>query len=142
MVERVLGVDPGMKRIGLALSDEADGKLALPAATVQRDGNDAAAAAAAVAVLETMQVKVDRLIVGLPLRMNGTEGMAARKARTLGAALGDALRVPVVFWDERLTTVGAERSLRTMGVRAKNQRKVVDQVAAAMILQGWLDARE
>ncbi len=67
--------------------------------------------------------------------------MAARKARSFGTALGEALEVPVEFWDERLTTVGAERSLRTMGVASKKQRAVVDQVAAAMILQGWLDAR-
>ena len=140
-MDRVLGVDPGMRRIGLALSDEADGSLALPMETLERKGGEADAVKATVALVRSRELSITRLVVGLPVRLDGTEGMAARKARRFGTALGEALEVPVEFWDERLTTVGAERSLRTMGVASRKQRAVVDQVAAAMILQGWLDAR-
>lgn len=130
-----------MRRIGLALSDEADGSLALPMETLERKGGEADAVKATVALVRSRELSITRLVVGLPVRLDGTEGMAARKARRFGTALGEALEVPVEFWDERLTTVGAERSLRTMGVASRKQRAVVDQVAAAMILQGWLDAR-
>lgn len=130
-----------MRRIGLALSDEADGRLALPMTTLERTGGEAEAVKATVALVRGQAIPITRLVVGLPVRLDGTEGMAARKARSFGVALGEALEVPVDFWDERLTTVGAERSLRAMGVASKKQRAVVDQVAAAIILQGWLDAR-
>ena len=70
------------------------------------------------------------------------EGEAARRARAFGDALGVALGVDVVYWDERLTTVAAERSLREMGRRGARQREVVDQSAATILLQGYLDAKK
>lgn len=81
-------------------------------------------------------------MVGLPLRLDGGEGEAARRARVFGAALAEAMEMDVVYWDERLTTVAAERSLREMGKRGSKRRAVVDQSAAAILLQGYLDAKK
>jgi putative Holliday junction resolvase len=82
---------------------------------------------------------VERVVVGLPLSMDGSVGPAAEAALDEVGALRQALPVPVETWDERLTTVSAERSLRERGVRARDQRRTVDQVAAAVLLQSWLD---
>ena len=140
MSSRILGVDPGARRIGLALDDEASGKLALPHGVVERGVDDRAAAQKVKDVLGELEVTV--AVVGLPLRLDGTEGTAARRARQFGVALEEALGIPVEYWDERLTTVAAERTLREMGVRGQKQRGVVDETAAAILLQGYLDARE
>ena len=140
MSPRTLGVDPGRRRVGLAIDDEASGAMAMPHGTVERGIDDVEAAKkvrAAVADLE-----LEAVVVGLPLRLDGTEGTAARRARSFGAALEKALGVAVTFWDERLTTVAAERTLREMGVRGRAQRGVVDETAAAILLQSYLDARE
>lgn len=139
-MSRILGVDPGARRIGLALDDEASGAMALPHGVVERGVDDRAAAQKVKAALGELELSV--AVVGLPLRLDGTEGTAARRARRFGAALEVALGVPVEFWDERLTTVAAERTLREMGVRGREQRRVVDETAAALLLQGYLDARE
>ncbi len=140
MSPRILGVDPGARRIGLALDDEASGALALPHGVVERGVDDRAAALKVKDALGELEVSV--AVVGLPLRLDGTEGTAARRARKFGVALEEALGVPVEYWDERLTTVAAERTLREMGVRGQKQRRVVDETAAALLLQGYLDARE
>jgi len=140
MSARILGVDPGARRIGLALDDEARGAMALPHGVVERGIDDREAAAKVKAALGETELSL--AVVGLPLRLDGTEGTAARRARKFGAFLEEALGVPVEFWDERLTTVAAERTLRDMGVRGQKQRRAVDETAAALLLQGWLDARE
>ena len=85
---------------------------------------------------------VETAVVGLPLRLDGTEGEAARRARVLGEALRAALDAEVVYWDERMTTVAAERSLREMGRRGSRRREIVDQSAATILLQGYLDAKK
>lgn len=132
---KVLGVDPGQRRVGLAVA-EADVGVALPLRTVP------GGARAVEAVAEAVRTEgIDEVVVGLPLRLDGTEGTAARRARRFGEALGRATGKPVRFWDERLTTVAAERSLTEMGVRGRNRRDVVDQSAAALLLQGYMDAR-
>ena len=137
---RTLGVDPGQRRVGLALDDEAGQSMALPFGTVERGKNDAEAARRVAEALA--EVEVEAVVVGLPLRLSGTEGTAARKARLFGSALEEALGVPVTYQDERLTTVAAERTLRDMGVRGQAQRRVVDETAAALVLQSYLDGRE
>lgn len=136
---QILGIDPGRKRIGLALSDEAEGRLALPFRTVERTKSDVEAARAVKAALE--ERSIERVVVGLPLRLDGTEGEAARRVRRFIQALEAELGVPVHTIDERLTTVSAERGLRDMGVRADRRKEVVDQSAAAIILQTFLDSR-
>ncbi|MFC5994189.1 Holliday junction resolvase RuvX [Pseudonocardia hispaniensis] len=140
---RRLGIDVGMVRIGVALSDP-DGVLATPLATIARDpvpieaggGADLRAIADLVAEHEVVQV-----IVGLPRTLAGREGPAAEAAQAFAAALAGVLDVPIALADERLTSVIATRQLRDRGVTARKQRAVVDQVAAVGILQGWLDAR-
>ncbi len=135
---RVVGLDPGAVRVGVAVSDE-EKRLALPRATVARDKDDKKTAAAIAAALEGDVV--DTLVVGAPLRLDGTVGEAARRAQAFGDAMGSLLGVDVVHWDERLTTTVAEEGLRRAGLDAKKQKAVVDQAAAAVILQSYLDAQ-
>lgn len=134
---RVVGIDPGAARVGIAISDDT-GSIAFPRDTIPAHGGWADAASRVRQALEGEDVTL--LVVGLPLRLDGTEGEAARRARGLGEALGEAFGVEVVYWDERLTTVAAERSLSEMGRRGAKRRDVVDQSAATILLQGYLDA--
>ena len=131
---RVLGLDLGSRRIGVAVSS---GSIATPHAVLQR-AKDRAADHAAVATL-VAELGVGRVVVGLPLSLDGTMGPAARSAAAEAAALGDVLAVPVETYDERLTTVTADRSLSSLGLRGQARRRVVDKVAAAVMLQAWLD---
>jgi putative Holliday junction resolvase len=134
---RVLGVDLGTRRIGVAVSD-GTGTIASPLTVVARSG-DVAADHRRIAAL-VIDEDAERVIVGLPLSMSGTAGPAAQSAMAESETLAAALPVPVELWDERLTTVVADRSMIARGKRAPARRKVVDQVAAAVILQSWLDA--
>ena len=138
-MSQIAGIDPGQARIGVAISDE-DETIAFPRETVPARGGRAVAAGRVREALADDEVSL--AVVGLPLRLDGTEGEAARRAREFGDALGSALGVDVVYWDERLTTVAAERSLREMGRRGTKQRDVVDQSAATILLQGYLDAKK
>jgi putative Holliday junction resolvase len=133
---RALGLDVGEKTIGLALSDET-GMIASPLATLARKGTVADVAAIRALVGEH-DVKV--LVVGLPIEMNGEEGLRARRVRVLADALA-ASGLRVEMWDERFSTVAAERVLIEADLSRKRRKEVVDKVAAAYILQGWLDAR-
>jgi putative Holliday junction resolvase len=141
-VGRWLGVDAGAARVGLALSDP-DGMLAMPLRTVERTGVSDDAVAGEIAE-EVRRGDVSRVIVGLPLHLNGAEGAAAQAARALAGAikahLGDG--VPVRFQDERGSTVQAHDMLHQAGRRAKRHRGVVDQVAAVVILQAALDNKK
>ena len=135
---RRLGVDVGTVRIGVAVSDP-DGILATPVETVRRDRNGAHLRRLAALVAENDVVEV---VVGLPRTLADRSGPSARDAVTIGEELAGKIGpVPVRFADERLTTVGAARSLREAGVRAKEQKGKIDQAAAVAILQGWLDQR-
>ena len=132
---RRLGVDVGAVRVGVALSDPG-GVLATPLATVPRDAGTVRSIAGLVAEHDVVEV-----VVGLPRTLAGREGAAAEAARAFAEELTGALEVPVVFSDERLTTVVATQQLRERGVKGRKQRAVVDQAAAVAILQSWLDAR-
>jgi len=138
-VSRIVGIDPGQARIGVAISDE-ERSIAFPRETVPARGGVAEAARRVQQALSKDEISL--AVVGLPLRLDGGEGEAARRARVFGETLGAALGVEVVYWDERLTTVAAERSLREMGRRGARQRAVVDQSAATILLQGYLDANK
>ncbi|MDP9387544.1 MAG: Holliday junction resolvase RuvX [Actinomycetota bacterium] len=135
---RVVGLDLGGRRIGVAVSD-ATGTLATPHSVVER-GKDRAEDHRRLADL-VEELGAEWVVVGLPLSLSGVAGPAACAADEEARALAGAVAVPVETWDERLTTVSAERSLRAGGVRARDRRRVVDKVAAAVLLQGWLDAR-
>jgi len=133
---RVLALDLGTVRIGVAVSD-AGGLLASPRTVLQRCGDpeqDHRRIAALVADEEA-----ELVLVGLPLSLDGSDGPAARAARAEAADLGATLDVPVVLHDERLTTVTAHRLLGERGLDARARRRVIDQAAAAVMLQGWLD---
>lgn len=133
-----LGLDIGTKRIGVAISDPS-GTYALPVETVQ--SADAQAAARRIAAL-VAERGARALVVGLPLEMNGKEGMAARRVRAfllkLKAALGEDSPPPIIEWDERLTTSAAEQFLISADVSRERRKQVVDQIAATHILEGWL----
>jgi putative holliday junction resolvase len=133
---RVLGIDPGSRRIGLAISDES-GLIAMPLAALAVSG---AAQVVAKLAAEVARLSAERVVVGLPLRLDGRESDAARSARRLSSQLAEASGLEVVLWDERLTTKAAERALREGGVRGEKRRAAVDSIAAALILQSYLDA--
>lgn len=133
---RALGIDVGEARIGLALSDGL-GMLAHPCETVDARRPDVFQRILAIIAREAVKV----IVVGLPRNMNGQEGPAALKAREFADKLRAKLRgCEVRFIDERLSTVAAQRALHDSGRNVKNSRKIIDQVAAQMILQTYLDS--
>ena len=135
---RVLGVDLGSTRVGLAVSDPST-TVASPHSVLRRAGDRSVDHAAIREVVAEYDVEL--VVVGLPLSLDGSIGPAARRALTEVDAMRGTLGVPVETYDERLTTVTAEASLREAGMRAEQRRGVVDKVAAAILLQSWLDAR-
>jgi putative Holliday junction resolvase len=134
---RVVGLDVGSKTIGVAVSDEL-GLLAHPRRTLARRGTRADAEAVAGLVAGEA---AERVVVGLPLTLEGNLGPRAKRVMVLVDALRARLAVPVDTWDERFSTVAAETAMREVGVKAARRKAVIDQEAAAYILQGWLDAR-
>jgi putative Holliday junction resolvase len=135
---RVVGIDLGSKRIGVAVSD-ASGTIASPLTVIARSGSrDADHRAIAGVVAE---YEATRVVVGLPLTLAGGTGTAARAAIDEAAAIARVVGVPVETFDERLTTVAADAILRERGMRAEARRRLVDKVAAAVMLQSWLDSR-
>jgi putative holliday junction resolvase len=135
---RALGLDLGSKRIGVALSDS-EGALALPFDTVVRSG-DRHRDHRRIAELAA-EAEAEVVVVGLPFSLDGTEGPAARRTRREVEELERALPVPIETYDERLTTVTAQRSLIGAELDGRRRREVVDKVAAAVMLQAWLDHR-
>ncbi|HEY7586064.1 MAG TPA: Holliday junction resolvase RuvX [Candidatus Deferrimicrobiaceae bacterium] len=134
---RVLALDFGSHRIGVAVSDPL-GITAqqLPAIRREGDRRDIEAIAAVAG-----EYGVDTVLIGLPLLSGGTEGTQAAKARAFGAKVHERLGLPVVPWDERFTTVQAERHLVEAGVRREKRKEIRDSLAAAFLLQSALDAR-
>ncbi len=132
---RIAALDMGEARIGIAVSDEL-GLTAQGVGVVQRRGGkrDLEALAERLAPYHP-----ERLVVGLPLNMNGTEGPQAAKVRAFATRVAEHLALPLEFWDERLTTVAAERALLEADLSRRRRRDLIDQVAATLILQGYLD---
>jgi putative Holliday junction resolvase len=133
---RVLGVDLGTRRIGLAVSDPS-GTLATPLGVQARDRDHAADHAALLAIADAERIA--RIVVGLPLSLSGDEGPAAQAARAEVEELRAATSLPIEMHDERFTTVSAERRLRDTR-RGRAKRDPVDAAAAAEMLQSYLDA--
>jgi putative holliday junction resolvase len=134
---RALGLDLGSKRIGVAIGDRT-GTIASPLQVLQRSGNvkrDHLAIAELV-----IEEEADIVVVGLPLNMNGSSGPAARAAIDEAAALATVVGVPVVTFDERRTTVTADQAMIEANMRAQARRRIVDKIAAAVMLQNWLDS--
>jgi putative holliday junction resolvase len=136
---RVLALDLGARRIGVAVSDPT-GTLASPYEVLPR-GSERSHDHARVAEL-VQETGAERVVVGLPLSLSGAIGPAAQQVLDEVDELRATAGVPVETYDERLTTVTADRHLREQGLGGRARRKVVDKAAAAVLLQAWLDARE
>lgn len=134
---RLLGIDYGERRIGLAISD-ATGTIATPLEVVP--GNDAPQAAKQIAgIAETREVS--RIIIGLPMRMDGSHGPAAEKAKAFADLIRKHTVIPIQLWDERFSTLTAEQALIEGGARREKRKQVVDKLAAQIILQHYLDSQ-
>jgi putative Holliday junction resolvase len=136
-MDRVLGIDLGSRRIGVAVSDGL-GLTAQPRSTLARHGGARDMQSIATAVED---VGANRIVLGLPLDPEGKEGPAARRARDFADKLRAALNLPVDLVDESFSTVEAEAVLLAADVSRARRKQVVDKMAAAVILQRWLDAR-
>jgi putative holliday junction resolvase len=134
---RILGLDYGSRRIGVALCDEL-GMTAQGIATITRKNREADLGAIADLV---RRHGVERIVIGYPLRLDGSEGIQCEKINRFIRRLETLLSLPVIRWDETLSTKEAEELLRERGVRPEKRREVVDRVAACLILQGYLDAK-
>jgi putative holliday junction resolvase len=132
---RVLAIDPGTVRLGLALSDPS-GTIAQPLSVLTRR-SEAEDLKALADLINTHQV--DQIVVGLPRTMDGRLDAAAQSAQAFGARVSEVTGRPVAYWDERLTTVAAERYLIEQGKRRGKRRQEVDRMAATLLLQGYLD---
>ncbi len=135
---RALGIDPGSKRIGLAVSD-LSGTIASPLMVLQRSKSRQHDLHELARIARDEEAEV--IVIGLPLNMDGSQGKAAKAAVAEGRRLATLVDVPIEMHDERLTTVTAERSMLDAGLNAIERRKVVDKIAAAIMLQSWLDSR-
>jgi putative Holliday junction resolvase len=135
---RALGIDLGSKRIGIAVSD-ISGTVASALTTVHRSSSRRHDHAEIARLVRDEEAEV--VVVGLPLSLDGSAGPAARSAETEARQLASVVGVPVEMYDERFTTVTAERGMLEAGLDARQRRKVVDKVAAAVMLQAWLDHR-
>lgn len=135
---RILGLDFGSRTVGVAVSDG----LLLTAQGVEtierKDENKLRKTAARIEEL-VKEYEVTTIVMGLPKNMNNTEGERVEKTKAFGEMLERRTGLPVVYWDERLTTVAAEQILMESGVRRENRKAVIDKVAACLILQGYLD---
>lgn len=136
---RILGLDYGSKTVGVAMCDP----LGITAQTVEtitrKDENKLRQTLARIEAL-IGQYEIERIVLGYPKNMNNTLGERALKTEEFKASLERRTGLPVVLWDERLTTVAADRVLIESGVRREHRKESVDQIAAAMILQGYLDS--
>jgi len=133
---RILALDPGSVRVGVAISDELR-MMARPLEFIPSEPFPALMDRLK-ALIRDQQVEL--IVVGMPRNMDGTYGEAAAKAREFVAALKDVILVPIRTWDERLTTVSAAKALRSGGTKAARQRGKIDAAAAAILLQGYLDS--
>lgn len=131
---RILGIDLGQARTGVAISDEL-GMLAHPLETIAAKEDLARRIGELV-----RQRNIETVVIGIPRHMNGSVGAGASEALAFAEKLRTSLSCNVITWDERLTTVAAQRALRESGRKTRNSRNVVDQVAAQIILQGYLDS--
>ncbi|GAC1509024.1 MAG: Holliday junction resolvase RuvX [Candidatus Dormibacteraceae bacterium] len=135
---RIMAVDPGSKRVGLAVSDPS-GTIAHALSTEPAEPSDTLASRLS-DIAKAHEAR--RIVVGLPLRLNGTRGPEAAAAQQLANRLREASGLPVEMVDERLTTAAAEKAMIADGVRREKRRLGIDRVAATLLLQGHLDSRK
>jgi len=135
---RAIGLDLGTKRIGVAVSDS-DGRLAMPIEVLVRTGDREGEHRAVAALVAEWEAEV--VVVGVPYSLDGSVGPMAKTMIAEADQLATRLSVPVQTHDERLTTVTAEKQLREQEMSGEDRRKVVDKVAASVMLQAWLEGR-
>ncbi len=134
----ILSVDYGDRRTGIAICDKLE-MLASPVCVITEWNSEALAEK----IIEIAnEKKAEQIVVGLPKNMDGSKGFRADACEALGELLKNKCDIPVVFWDERLTTVSAHRILSENNVRGKKRKSVVDAVAAEIILQNYIDSRK
>lgn len=133
---RILGIDYGTKRIGLAISDETC-QIAFPLSVLQNSGPRRVAEEINKIITER---NVESLVLGLPLNLDGTKGIAADNLEHFASFLKQRVKVSVEFWDERLSTRIAERAMIEGGLRREHRRQCIDRATAQIILQSYLDA--
>lgn len=136
---RTLGLDYGSKTVGTALSDEL-GITAQPFETIVRKEENKLRQTLARIEAIIKEQKISLIVLGMPKNMNNTIGDRAQKTLEFKAMLERRTGLEVILWDERLTTIAAERVLQESGVRRENRKEYIDQIAAAFILQGYLDS--
>ena len=133
----ILGIDPGTRRVGIAVSDEG-GSIAFPLTVINRGDDDSFVDE----LVELAKLReAAEIVVGLPRRLDGTEGPEAKGALLLAKRLKNELGIPVHLVDERFTTTISEAALRSTQMTTRKQRPVVDKIAATVLLQGFLDSR-
>jgi putative Holliday junction resolvase len=135
-MKKALGIDLGDARVGVAVSDDL-GMLAHPLETISTQSTNVVKRVLALA----SERSVETIIVGMPRNMNGSHGPAADKAKAFIEELRRETTLPIVAWDERLSTVSAQRALQEAGRNTRKQKSVIDPVAAQIILQSWLDSQ-
>ncbi|MDY0234558.1 MAG: Holliday junction resolvase RuvX [Gudongella sp.] len=136
-MERILGLDVGTKRIGVALSDPL-GFSAQPYTTIIRESKKKDMAAIEAILLE---YSIKKVVVGMPKNMNGTIGPSGEMAMLVGEKIKNKFKIELIYVDERLSTVSAERTLIEADVRREDRKKMIDKVAASYILQTYLDMK-
>ena len=137
---RIMGLDYGSKTIGVAVSDPM-GLTAQGLEIIRREEENKLRKSLRRIEELVKEYQVEEIVLGFPKNMNNTIGERAQKSLQLKETLERRLGLPVIMWDERLTTVEADRTLIEAGVRRENRRKYVDMIAAVFILQGYLDAK-
>ncbi len=135
---RILGLDFGSKTVGVAVSDELL-LTAQPLETIVRKSENKLRQTCSRIEELAQEYGAETIVLGLPKNMNDSEGVRAEKTREFGEMLKRRTGLPLIFWDERLTTVAAEQVLMEQGVRREDRKAVIDKIAAALILQGYLD---
>ena len=136
---RILGLDYGSKTVGVAVCDPL-GITAQMVETIVREREDKLRRTLARIQALVEEYKIERIVLGYPKNMNNSQGERAARTEEFKAALERRTGIPVILWDERLSTAAAERVLIERGVRREHRKETVDQIAAALILQGYLDS--
>lgn len=133
---RRLGIDPGTKRVGIALADDEESSFAQPRETLVHVSD--AATARAIAELAKAE-SVGEIVIGLPIGLDGREGVSSRRARALAAIVERTTGLPVVLFDERMTSQAAHRALDALNVSQRKRRGKVDRIAAVLLLEAYLE---
>jgi putative holliday junction resolvase len=139
-MRRILGLDVGTKTIGVAVSD-ALGWTAQGVETIRRSPNRPEEDIERIKELIT-QYEIEKMVVGLPKNMNGSIGSSGQACQEFAKKLESVTGLSVILWDERLTTMAAERTLLSADVSRKKRKQVIDKLAASIILQGFLDSQQ